>query len=484
MMFSPPIDVLLIFALTTPLIGWLVERIRKVQLCGVYASIGLMISLWYIYELFGKISSDGAQTFTSFFSSQLRIDMLGIFMATIFVLIGIFASVYSLRYMERDTGIPLFYSLLLLMISGMVGTVFSGDFFTFFVFWEMMCISSYTLVAFRKQRWEPIEAAFKYLIMSSAGSATLLFGMSILYGICGTLNFQGLHVALSNVGSSVWLYVSAIFILIGLGVKSAIVPLHTWLPDAHSAAPSPISAMLSGVVVETGIYAICRVGFTVLTGIEVEWLGVLAILSLVTMFVGNLTPLLQTDLKRLLAYSSIGHIGYMLAGLATGTVLGLTGTLMHIFNHGIMKGAAFLCAGMILYRLETREMKEMAGIGRKMPLTAAIFALSLFALTGMPPLNGFISELTIIMATVEANMAWLGIAVIVNSVISAAYYLRTIKALLQPISQKKVEEAKEGPLVMLIPLLIMASLIVILGIFPDTLINFARSAATALLGGG
>ncbi len=483
-MFSPPIDTLLIFALTTPLIGWLVERIRKARLSGVYASIGLMISLWYIYELFGSVSSDGAQTFTSFFSSQIRIDMLGVFMATIFVLIGIFASVYSLRYMERDTGVPLFYSLLLLMISGMVGTVFAGDFFTFFVFWEMMCISSYTLVAFRKQRWEPIEAAFKYLIMSSAGSATLLFGMSILYGICGTLNFQGLHIALSNVGSSVWLYISAIFILIGLGVKSAIVPLHTWLPDAHSAAPSPISAMLSGVVVETGIYAICRVGFTVLTGIEVEWLGVLAIISLVTMFVGNLTPLLQTDLKRLLAYSSIGHIGYMLAGLATGTVLGLTGTLMHIFNHGIMKGVAFLCAGMILYRLETRELKEMAGIGRKMPLTAAIFALSLFALTGMPPLNGFISKLTIIMATVEANMAWLGIAVIVNSVISAAYYLRTIKALLQPISQKKVEEAKEGPLVMLIPLLIMAGLIVILGIFPDTLIDFARSAATALLGGG
>ncbi|MEM4202960.1 MAG: NADH-quinone oxidoreductase subunit M [Candidatus Methanomethylicaceae archaeon] len=483
-MFSPPIDTLLIFALTTPVIGWITERVKKVQLCGAYSTLGLVISLWYIYELFGAISTGGSQTYTSFFSSQLRIDMLGVFMATIFVLIGIFASVYSLRYLERDTGIPLFYSLLLLMISGMVGTVFAGDFFTFFVFWEMMCISSYTLVAFRKQRWEPIEAAFKYLIMSSAGSATLLFGMSILYGMCGTLNFQGLALALSNAGSSVWLYVSAIFILIGLGVKSAIVPLHTWLPDAHSAAPSPISAMLSGVVVETGIYAICRVGFTILAGIEVQWLGVLAILSLVTMFVGNLTPLLQTDLKRLLAYSSIGHIGYMLAGLATGTVLGLTGTLMHIFNHGIMKGAAFLCAGMILYRLETREMKEMAGIGRKMPVTAAIFALSLFALTGMPPLNGFISELTIIMATVEANMAWLGIAVIVNSVISAAYYLRTIKALLQPITQKKVEEAKEGPLVMLIPLLIMAGLIIVLGIFPDILINFARSAAIALLGGG
>jgi proton-translocating NADH-quinone oxidoreductase chain N len=483
MMFSPPIDVLLIFALTTPLIGWLVERIRKVQLCGVYASIGLMISLWYIYELFGKVSSDGAQTFTSFFSSQLRIDLLGIFMATVFVLIGISASVYSLRYMERDTGIPLFYSLLLLMISGMVGTVFSGDFFTFFVFWEMMCISSYTLVAFRKQRWEPIEAAFKYLIMSSAGSATLLFGMSILYGICGTLNFQGLHIALSNVGSSVWLYVSAIFILIGLGVKSAIVPLHTWLPDAHSAAPSSISAMLSGVVVETGIYAICRVGFTVLSGIQSQWISVIAILSVLTMLVGNLTPLLQTDLKRLLAYSSIGHIGYMLAGIATGTALGLTGTLMHIFNHALMKGTAFLCAGVILYRLETRELKEMSGVGRRMPVTAITFIISLLALTGLPPLNGFVSEVTIVLATIEANMAWLGVAVIINSIISAAYYIRVIRTILQPVTQKKIEEVKEGPPIMLAVLCILSAMIIIFGIWPDALINFAKNAASVLLGG-
>lgn len=483
-MFSPPIDTLLIFAVTTPILGWLTERVKKPQLSGIYASLGLIASLWYIYDLFRKISSEGVKAYTSFFSSQLRIDMLGIYMSTIFVIIGIFASVYSLRYMERDTGTPLFHSLLLLMISGMVGTVFAGDFFTFFVFWEMMCISSYTLVAFRKQRWEPIEAAFKYLVMSSAGSATLLFGMSLLYGMCGTLNFQGLSLALSSIGHNIWLYISAAFILIGLGVKSAIVPLHTWLPDAHSAAPSPISAMLSGVVVETGIYALCRVGFTVLMGIDIQWLSVIAVLSLITMFVGNLTPLLQTDLKRLLAYSSIGHIGYMLAGLATGTVLGLTGTLMHIFNHAIMKGAAFLCAGVILYRLETRELKEMSGIGRRMPITAITFIISLLALMGLPLLNGFVSEVTIVLATMEANMTWLGVAVIANSIISAAYYIRVIRTLLQPVTEKKIEEAKEGPSLMLAILCILAAMIIMLGIWPDILINFAMNAASVLLGGG
>lgn len=483
-MFLPPIDTLLVFAITMPLVGWLTERIKRPTLCGVYAVVGLAVSLWEVFNLSPGAATQGIQNLFGLFSSQLTIDHLSIFMAITFISLGFFVSIYSIKYMERDTGVPLFYSLLLLMIGGMVGTVFAGDFFTFFVFWEMMCISSYTLVAFRKERWEPIEAAFKYLIMSSAGSATLLFGMSLIYGMCGTLNFKGLASVLGGVGPNMWIYLAAILILIGLGVKSAIFPLHTWLPDAHSAAPSSISAMLSGVVVETGIYALCRVGFTVLSGIQVQWISVIAILSVLTMLVGNLTPLLQMDLKRLLAYSSIGHIGYMLAGLATGTTLGLTGALMHIFNHALMKGTAFLCAGIILYRLETRELKEMAGVGRRMPITAITFIISLLALTGLPPLNGFVSEVTVVLATIEAGMAWLGVAVILNSIISAAYYIRVIRILLQPVTQKRIEEVKEGPSLMLLVVCILSAMIIIFGLWPDALINFAMGAANVLLGGG
>ncbi|MEM1669607.1 MAG: NADH-quinone oxidoreductase subunit M [Candidatus Methanomethylicaceae archaeon] len=470
-MFSLPIDTLLIFAITTPALGWILEKIKKANLCGIYASIGLGIVIWEILSMNIPISS-----------GLMFIDQLGIFMAIAFSMLGFLSSIYSIKYMEKDEGVPLFFSLLLLMISGMIGCVFAGDMFSFFVFWEMMCIASYTLVAFRREKWEPVEAAFKYLIMSSAGSASILFGMSLLYGMCGTLLFKDLSKILSNV-NNIWIYIAAIFIFIGLGIKTAIFPLHTWLPDAHSAAPSSISAMLSGVVIETGIYAICRIGFNIFSSIYNQWLEILAILSILTMLIGNLTPLLQTDIKRLLAYSSIAHIGYMLAGISTGNLLGITGALLHVFNHAIMKGSAFLCSGMILYRLETRDMREISGIGRRMPLTGAIFSLSLFSLIGVPPLNGFISKLTIIMATIEANMAWLGIAVIINSVISAVYYLRTIKAILQPISSKKVEEAKEGPIIMLIPLIILAFLIIIFGIWPDSLINFAMSAANILLRG-
>jgi proton-translocating NADH-quinone oxidoreductase chain N len=345
-MIAPIIDLLLFFAITTPVLGWLCEKIKRPYLCGAYVTISLAIALWQVLLMKFPIKI-----------SQFSIDQLSGFMAITFLMLGIFASIFSMKYLERDTGIPLFYTLLILMIIGMIGAVFAGDFFTFFVFWEMMCISSYTLVAFRKEKWEPIEASFKYLIMSSAGSASILFGMSLIYGMCGTLSFTEISRILTE--PNIWVYIASIFIFIGLGIKSAIFPLHTWLPDAHSAAPSPISAMLSGVVVETGVYAICRIGFSIFSCIK--WLEVIAILSIFTMFIGNLTPLLQTDIKRLLAYSSIAHIGYMLAGISTGTILGLTGALMHIFNHAIMKGLAFLCSGVILYRLETRDMREMLG---------------------------------------------------------------------------------------------------------------------------
>jgi len=239
--------------------------------------------------------------------------------------------------------------------------------------------------------------------------------------------------------------------------------------------------MLSGVVIETGVYAICRIGFSVLS--YVKWLEVIAILSILTMFIGNLTPLLQTDIKRLLAYSSIAHIGYMLAGISTGTILGLTGTFMHIFNHATMKGLAFLCSGVILYRLGTRDMREMMGIGRKMPITSTTLFISLFALAGMPPLNGFISELTIILASIEANMIWLGIFMVINIIISVAYYLRILKVFLQPITLKNIEEVREAPIIMLIPLVSLAILIILFGIWPDGLMNYARNAAYELLRG-
>jgi len=480
--FSLPLDIVLLFTLTTPIVGWISLKLHLKSLCGIYSAIGLTISGYALYEISVNALSTpiiiplNAEPF----QSCLRIDALGIFMSFTFILIGLLIAVYSIKFIKTDINAALYYTLLLAMIAGMIGVVFAGDFFTLFIFWELMCITSYVLVAFRKQHWEPVEAGLKYLVMSSAGSATVLFGLSILYGLTGTLNFVQLANATKTLPNG-WGYISWMLILSGFGIKAAIFPLHTWLPDAYSAAPSPISAILSAVVTETGIYALCRTFFTAFVPLQVEWSTILAVLSVITMTFGNITALLQTDLKRLLAYSSIGHIGYMLTGLAVGTQLGLTGTVLHIFNHALMKGAAFLCAGAIIYRIGKRRLDEIAGIGRKMPATTIAFGISLFALTGMPPLNGFVSELTLFMSTVQANMAWLGISIILNSAFSAGYVLRVIRALLQSSKEDKFKNVKEAPITMLSPICLMAALIIIFGLWPDPILDFARKAAAGLL---
>jgi multicomponent Na+:H+ antiporter subunit D len=481
-MFTLALDLLLLFTVSTPIVGWAASRVGRGALSGAYAAAGLAIVGVSLYNLFLEVSVGTviSSTHLGAFSAYLRIDMLGTVMATIFVGIGLAVAVYSIVYMEKETEVPIYFTLLLAMISGMVGVVFSGDLFTLFVFWELMCISSYVLVAFRRGAGEPVEAAFKYLIMSGAGSATVLLGMSLLYGMSGTLNFEGLASAFGQAPPSPWLFLASLLILAGFGVKAAIVPLHTWLPDAHTAAPSPISAMLSGVVIEVGVYALCRTCFTAFIPVQAQWLSILMVLSVLTMLVGNIMPLLQTDVKRLLAYSSIGHVGYMLVGLSIGTQLALTGTFLHIFNHALMKGVAFLCAGAILYRLGTRQMDEMAGIGRKMPITAIAFAISLLALLGMPPLNGFVSELTIVTAAFQADAAWLGVMVILNSVLSAAFYLRVLRVLLQPIRSDKVQAAKEAPLVMLLPICFLAAMIILFGLWPDPIMRLMQQSAASL----
>ncbi len=418
------------------------------------------------------------------FSPNLRIDVAGVFMAAVFLILGLFVVVYSVGYMEKDSGKPLYFSLLLAMISGMIGVVFAGDLFTLYVFWELMSVSSYVLVAFRKDEWEPVEAGFKYLVMGVAGSASALFGMSLLYGLAGTLDFQGLTSAFSTAQSNQWLDLALLFILVGFGVKAAIVPLHTWLPDAHSAAPTPVSAMLSGVVVATGVFALLRTFSTAFVSIQVQWFPLLAILSVATMILGNLTALLQEDLKRLLAYSTIGHVGYMLVGLSIFTQVGVTGTFLHVFNHALMKGCAFLCAGAFIYRLETRKLADMTGIGRKMPITTLCLAVSLFALMGMPPLNGFVSELTLFTASAQANVAWLGVAIILNSILSAAYYLRILRTLIQPRMDARFLAVKETPISMLLPIGVMTVALIVFGIYPEPVIRIAQQAANGILGLG
>ncbi|MFQ6084978.1 MAG: complex I subunit 5 family protein [Candidatus Bathyarchaeia archaeon] len=480
-MFTAVLDTLLVFMLASSGVGILAERIGITKIRDAFAVVGFLLAGYFAFGLLGEVSKGIiVRDFSPYVppvGACFEIDGLSVFMALTFTMLSALVSVFSIRYMEHDENLTEYYVLLFGMVAGMVGVVFAGDFFTFFIFWELMCITSYVLVGFRRRRWAPIEASFKYLIMSAFGSVTLALMMSFLYGMTGTLNFALLSSTLRGTMMGPWLYVVLIGLLIGFGIKSSIVPMHTWLPDAHPEAPSTISALLSGIIIETGLYGLARV-LSLLFDLNIYSL-LIAGFAVLTMTVANFLALLQEDIKRLLAYSSIAQMGYMLIGIATGTLYGIMGTFLHVFNHALMKGLAFLSIGAILHQTGTRNMRKLAGIGRSMPITFSAFTIALFGLGGIPATNGFISKFILFMSTFEVNMAWLGIIGVLNSAFSVAYYIRLVKTMITEPKQRI--PVKEAPPTMLLVLCTMAFLIILFGIWPQPVLVLAERASTSLL---
>lgn len=418
----------------------------------------------------------------SLFHSVLQIDLLSAFLILPILIVGFTASLYSASYMSHDTGLTSYYTLLQAMILGMIGVVASGDFFTFFLFWEIMSISSYALVAFRKDRWEPVEAGFKYLVMSSAGSALILAAIAILYGVTGTLSFGGISLSIKTSGLTLdpWLLIAVSFLVVGLGVKAAIAPMHTWLPDAHPAAPSPISSLLSGVMIKMGVYGLIRF-YLLFQPLHRYWSPLLMILAFLTMFTGNLTAMFQTDIKRLLAFSSIAQIGYITFALSIGTPSALSAGLLHVLNHALMKGLLFMAAGAFLHATGSRDIAVLEGIGRRMKLTGVLLSIGLIAIAGIPGLNGFVSELLIVFAAVESRLYLQTALLILNFVISVAYYLRLLQRIMVRDPKGVAAEAQEAPASMLTGMIILAALCIFIGVYPAPFISLAESAGRAAL---
>ena len=481
-MFTPIIDSLLIFSIITPIIGFFIPKKSSCLICGAISAGGYIISMTYLLHLLPQILKNPIRIpmEASPVHTSIIIDAPGSLMSLLALALGLFATIYSMRFMERDSGMPLYYSLLLAMITGIVGASYSGDLFTLFIFWELMCITSYVLVGFRKNVRESVEATIKYMLMSGVGSATILFGMSLLYGLTGTLNLPRIALSL-KAGGGPWLYASLGMLITGFGIKAAIVPLHVWVPDAYAAAPSPISAIIAGASTELAVFVICKLLFFIFPVIKVSWMEFFSAFAVLNMMLGNIVGLLQNDVKRMLAYSSVAHIGYIFIGIAAGTKLGLTASLLHIFNHGLMKALAFLCIGAIIYRIGSRDLENMVGIGRKMPITSTAFAIAVLGLIGMPPLNGFISKLLLFMSCLDSGMLWLGILLIAFSAVSTGYYIRILKALIATPQNERLNDVKEAPILILIPICCLAFLVILLGIWPDPILRFAEESSSWLM---
>ncbi|MEM2282064.1 MAG: proton-conducting transporter membrane subunit [Candidatus Hadarchaeales archaeon] len=412
----------------------------------------------------------------------LAVDNLSSTVSLLVSLLGLLAIAYSISYTREFTGRVQYDSLLMFLLAGMQGVVLTGDLFNMFVFFEILFISSYALVGFLRGSTE-LRASFKYAILSMVGMSFFLLGIGILYEFTGNLNLayiaQGLK-AMAPIAPRTLPIFGFISLAVGLGVGSSIVPLHTWLPDAHPAAPSPISALLSGVVVKVAFYAILRVGCTVFGLDYISLLKpTLLALGMLTMVVGAMLALIQTDLKRFLAYSTVGSMGYLVVGLGAGE-LGLQGSIFHLLNHALAKAMLFFIAGCLIHRVGTRDMRRMGGLLNVAPAEAATFLLGGLAVTGVPPCNGFFSKLLIYEALYQ-NGQWVPLVVSIGtSIFFLAIYLRVFQLVFLGKGRGPSGNMRM-PGTMLGPVLLLSALILLIGLYPQPLLDLTSRISHQLL---
>ena len=422
----------------------------------------------------------GARLVMTFGFVSLRFDGISLLLSTAVLVLGLLVSLFSGPYIGHESGQEKYHALLNAMIGAMLGLGCAADLFNLWVWFETAAVASYMLVAYNSDRPESLEAGMKYLVQNSVGSMLVLIGIGLVFSQTGTLDLADLRRVIAVGGASRPLLVAAgALFCVGFGVKIAMVPMHTWLPDAHSQAPSGISAMLSGVVIETGLVALLR-ALSVLSGITTAWGAILLAFGAVNMIVGNLLALRQTQVKRLLAFSSLTHVGYMLLGLgfalSFGQPDGAQGSVFHLVTHAAMKGLAFLAAGSLLWALRIRrgdtaplEAEDLAGAARRYPLTGLAFSVALLSLGGLPPLGGFMSKWQIFVAGARAGSP-IAIALVVfavlNSLLSLAYYTPLVSTMYRNTPSPLVVSGARLPPGMTIPLVLLAAVVVLLGLWP------------------
>ncbi len=378
-------------------------------------------------------------------------DSLSAMLLCIINIIGLLAIIYSFTYISQFTSENYYYSLFCLMVAGMNGVVISGDLFNIFVFLEIAAISSYALVAFGVER-EQLEATFKYQILGGLASLLILFGIAFIYWKTKTLNIADIRTAFGTYPDAIHYLFVQILLLAGFGLKAAIIPFHAWLPDAHSSAPSPISAMLSGVLIKAaGIYVIIRLFFNMFI-IREDIALLITTLGALSMAIGVFLAIGQWDIKRLLAYHSISQMGYVVMSTGIGMILlarntnhevaslAIAGGLFHLINHAAFKSLLFLNAGAIEYKIGTRNLKEMGGLSAFMPATSSTSFAASMAISGIPPFNGFFSKLIIIIAAILAKFYLLAALAVIVSIITLASFMKFQK---YAFHNREVDEKKK-----------------------------------------
>ncbi len=414
---------------------------------------------------------------------RLALDGFSLLMLLAISLVGLAASLFSVDYMEHYGAKANYYALFLIMIAGMNGLVLATDLFAVYLFLEVAAVASYALVAFGLGQDE-LEAAFKYLMLSVVASAFILASIAVIFGLTGSLDFAAVAKALQELNAGAVVGIASALFLMGFGLKAALIPFHAWLPDAHPSAPAPISAVLSGLLIKvSGVYAMTRVFLNVF-GLTPALSTVLMSLGALSMVVAAFLALGQKDMKRMLAYSSISQVGYIVLGIGIGTPLGIAGGLFHLFNHALAKGLLFLTSGSVQQATGTRNLDEMGGLAKRMPVTAATNLVGALSIAGVPPLNGFWSKLIIIIALIQAGHPVFALIAVLVSVLTLWYYLLMQRKAFFGKLNEKWAAVKEAPFWMTAATVLLALLCVGIGIlFSSTITTWVQPAADVLADG-
>jgi len=423
------------------------------------------------------------------FGIEYRVDILNAFVLV--VVSGIAAVVFSAGPGQARRVIPegreyLFYSAALLCLTGLLGVTITGDVFNIFVFLEISSLSSYILIALGQSR-RALMAAFSYLIMGTIGATFLLIGIGLMYQMTGTLNMVDMAERLRDVSHTRTIFVALAFVVVGISIKLAVFPLHQWLPNAYTFAPPMVSAFLASTATKVAYYLLVRFCFGIFgltlvfekVGIDVLLLP----LSVAAMFVGSIAAIYQTDFKRLLAYSSIAQIGYMTLGLSLATEAGVSAGLIHVFNHALMKGALFLVAACVAWRMGGTSIEAMKGLGQRMPMTMAAMVVAGLALVGVPGTVGVVSKWALVSAALEKGELFIAFLIMASSVLALVYVWKLVEVAYFATPEAEIEK-KEAPLRMLIPTWILVGASIYFGIFSGFAVEVADLAAAQLFAAG
>lgn len=416
------------------------------------------------------------------------VDHLGLVTAIFSSALWLAAVVYSVEYMAQEHAQDRYYSFLMLTLGATLGILLTKNLFALYLFFEIMALTSYVLVIHEETR-EALAAGLKYIFVCLGFGLCLLLAILVTYSVAGTLDLGNAGI-LPPGGASGMVYTILFWLfVVGFGAKAGLFPLHFWLPDAHPVAPSPASALLSGVMIGTGAYGIIRVIYDVFGISLVSELGLnapLAVIAGAAIILGSAVAITQKEIKRMLAYSSISQIGYPVLGAALLTPAGLEGAIFHLFNHAFMKGCLFLCAGAIIYRCGIRNIDSFSGLGRRMPLTMLCFTIAAFSMIGIPPLNGFISKWILCRGALEAGtvplMLFVGV-LLLSSLMNAVYYLPiVIRAYFGDADMNADVENSDPGAWMLLPMLALALVCIISGICANTPLSVINPYVVAIFG--